>query len=121
MAFELFTKYGKGNRPSCSIRASGQIGFNQGAVRVYGLRDGYAELYYDREMQRIGVKFFAFGGPSTCRFRVTERNAFISGRSFLHYYGIDYRGKSRKYAVESEAGLLVIDLKRPLLEATDEG
>lgn len=119
MAFELFTKYGKGNRPTCSIRASGQIGFNQGAVRLFKLCDGYAELYYDVEMQRIGIKFSSCGGPNTCRFRVTERNAFISGRSFLHYYDIKYHGKSRKYAVTSYDGMLIIDLKQSLLESEE--
>ena len=60
MAFELFrATSARGFKPKASLRRNGQIGFNQGAVRRFGLRDyRYGTLYFDRERRLVGIKLY---------------------------------------------------------------
>ncbi|MBI2842220.1 MAG: hypothetical protein HYX78_02345 [Armatimonadetes bacterium] len=117
MGFELFTQYGRGNRPTCSIRTNGQIGFNRGAIRAFGLRSGFAKLYFDKERKLIGIQHLGeVRVENSTKVIVKDNNAFVSARSFLDYYGIEYRSGSSTYEArnDSDMGLIIIDLNEPI-------
>ena len=117
MNFELFTDFGRGYRPTSSIRTNGQLGFNRGSIHRFGLSDGYAQLFYDREAKIIGVKPVSDDSlPGATRFVVKSNNAFISARSLLEYYGIVYREKTRAYEASWDEceKMILVDLNKPI-------
>ena len=102
MAFERFTKTGsRGYTPKASIWTRGQIGFNQGAVERYNLKEfEYAILFFDKEEGRIGVKFT--NDPTeegTNKIIKGKSSIFISTKAFLDYYNIAH-AKTIKYDFE---------------------
>lgn len=115
MAFEKFTKQGRGYTPKVSIWMRGQIGFNQGAMRVMGLTENcFAILYYDTENKRIGLEITSNGDvEGACRLTVRPTGALIGAKAFLEYYQIQYKDKTRSYGVrrDKESSLFVIDLR----------
>ncbi len=116
MHFEKFTSYGRGYRATCSIRSNAQIGFNRGSIHRFGLKDGYAVLFFSSDGNIIGVKINV---PETedgaTRLIIRDNNAFISGRSFLEYYNIPY-DITRQYEARwsDEHDMLLIDLNAPI-------
>ena len=58
MAFERFTKSGRGFKPKASIWQRGQIGFNHGAVERFELaKYKFIILYYDKKENKVGFQF----------------------------------------------------------------
>ncbi len=100
MPFERFTKTGRGYTPKASIWSRGQIGFNRGAVERFNIKNyQYAVLFYDRETNRIGIKFTknpSEGGAAKIIFG--ETGAFISAKAFLSYYDLLHE-KTVKYDI----------------------
>ena len=101
MAFKRFTKTGRGYKPKVSIWSRGQIGFNQGSVERFNLKNyKYSILFFDDETRRIGVKFTNDeneDGISKVVVRVGGLS--FSARAFLDYNVIDY-SKTKRYDVE---------------------
>lgn len=100
MPFEKFTKTrGRGYFPKVSIWSKGQIGFNQGAVDKFNLSNfEYAILFYDKENQKIGIKFTNEKEEGVVK--VVKRpgsGMSFSAKAFLDFYGIDYLSKQKKY------------------------
>ncbi len=122
MDFELFTQFGRGHRPTCSIRSNGQIGLNQGAIRRFRLEDGFVALYYDRNARVVGIKPVPKDAPGATRLIVKPNNAFVSARSFLEFYAIPYRGRTSTYEVEwsNDYDMLLVDLSKPTRPAKAE-
>lgn len=117
MGFEKFTGHGRGYRPTCSIRANGQVGFNRGSIHRYNLHEGYAVLYYDRDQQLVGIQLGVDRNEEgAMRLVVKPNNAFLSAKSFLDYYGIEYRAGTRVYEAEwdEEQLFVIVDLKNPV-------
>ena len=114
MAFERFTKTGRGYTPKVSIWTRGQIGFNQGAVERFKLKDfDYAVLFYDRDERKIGVRFTTEASEDGANKIVKGKTGvFISAKAFLDYYQIDHR-KTRRYDVahDNENDLYVFTLQ----------
>lgn len=114
MAFEKFTKTrGRGYVPKVSIWNKGQIGFNEGALLRFNLKQfDYAVLFYDKDNKRIGIKFTNDKEDGTIKFvkRVTG-GASISGKAFLDFYDIRPT-ENKKYDVvyNAEEGLYIIDI-----------
>lgn len=102
MGFKRFTKTkGRGYKPKVSIWSRGQIGFNQGAVERYNLRDfKYAVLFFDAETKRIGMKFTNDENEEGI-VKLVKRTTGLSfsARAFLDFYNIEY-SKTEKYDVE---------------------
>ena len=114
MPFEFFTDSGRGFRPRVSIRKQGQIGLNQGAVRRFLIREGMCVILgYDRDAGCVALKLTEDRDEAGAQ-RVIIKNgsASISARSFLEYFGIPYRDKTRQYDVtqDEEHGLLIVAL-----------
>jgi hypothetical protein len=97
--FEKFVLTGRSYRPKISIRANGQIGFNQGAIEKFKLdKYKYTILFFDRGIKKVGIKLTNEEEEGICRLRVRKSNATVSGKAFLDYYGIDYgKGKTSRY------------------------
>ena len=102
MAFERFTKTGRGYAPKASIWSRGQIGFNRGAVERYNLKNyDYAVFFYDKENKEIGVKFTnnpAEEGAN--KIMKSQSGIFMSAKAFLDYYAIPYNKERKKYDVK---------------------
>lgn len=114
MAFERFTQTGQRFKPKVSIWGKGgQIGFNQGAVNRYGLGNyRHAILFYDRENNRIGIKFTNDEKEEgVLKFKPRATGAVIAGKAFMDYYGIDYT-KTKNYDVvfDEENELYIVNL-----------
>jgi hypothetical protein len=100
--FERFEAVGGSYEPKLSIRSNGAIGFSQGALHRFGLLDGdwFVSLYYDRKNGVVGIEPVREEGPGFLRLikRAIKGkdgrdsvNAFVSAKSFLDYFSIDYR------------------------------
>ena len=115
MAFEKFTQIrSRGFSPAVSIWKGGQISFNQGAVRRFGLKEGFCVvLYFDPEQQKIGIRTtdnVDEDGAIKVSFRQT--GAMVSARAFLDFYNIS-REKTRRYkpGFDEENGLYTLDIR----------
>lgn len=115
MAFERFTKTrGRGYAPKVSIWSRGQIGFNEGCLVRYDLKQyKYAVLYYDKDNKKIGIKFTnnkTDDGAMKVIFRETG-GASISANAFLGFYNIDHT-KTKRYDVnyDEDAGMFIIEI-----------
>ena len=117
MGFELFVKPGRIYTPSVSIWSRGQLSFNQGAAQKYNLGDyKYAQLFYDRETRRIGIKFTNEETEAGAIAMTKGRTGFtLSIKAFLDHYDIPHE-KTRKYTVtyDESDNLYVVDLGKPL-------
>lgn len=113
MAFERFTKTGKSFVPKLSIRRTGQLGFNQGAVDEFKMANfEYMVLFFDSDNNKIGVKLTNDVESGACKLRVRDGNASISAKAFLDCYGINYTESSRYLLKwDEEAKLLVAEME----------
>ena len=116
MEFEFFTDSGRGFRPRVSIRKQGQIGLNQGAVRRFNLDSWeYVVLGFDRKCVRIALRRAdSRDEPGAQRMLIKHGSATISARSFLEYFDIGYRDKTRQYdvSIDDENGMLIVALDK---------
>ncbi len=116
MGFEFFTESGRGYRPRASIRRQGQIGLNQGAVKRFSLKDWrFAVLGYDRDRKLVALKLTNDENEAGAqRIIVKEDSASISARSFLEFFDIAYRDKTRQYDVsyDNDGRMLIVALNR---------
>lgn len=118
--FERFKNTGSSYSPKISIRSNGSIGFSQGALHRFKLREGewYVVMFYDRVAQVIGIKPTQDKEePNIIKLNKKEAvgkenkisvNAFISAKSFLEFYNISYN-KTKSYQAEwSEENQMII-------------
>lgn len=114
MAFERFTQTGQRFKPKISIWGKGgQIGFNQGAINRYNLGSyQYAILFFDRENNKIGIKFTNDNKEEgVIKFKIRATGGVIAGKAFMDCYGIDYsKTKNFDMIFDEENGLYVINL-----------
>ncbi len=112
MGFEFFERSSRGFRPRASIRKQGQIGLSQGAVRRFGLKNWkYAILGYDREAKQVALKLTNDeDAAGVQRIVIKDGSASVSARSFLEYFDIQYRDRTRQFDVEfdSDEKLLIV-------------
>lgn len=117
MAFEKFTEKGKSFRPIVAIWSRGQIGFNQGAVNLCKIKDGYHVIFfYDAAENLVGFQFTENPkDEGAFKLKMYKTGAFASAKTFLDYYQINYK-TTIKYEVyhDDENDMFVIDLKKGL-------
>jgi hypothetical protein len=124
--FEKFEAVGSSFEPRITLRSNGSLGFSQGALNRFKLKDGdwWVVLYYDKTRKVIGIKPESDGTlkgaiPLVKRAVVstsgkTSLNSFVSAKSFMDYYGIDYGSSAGFIAEWYEPGnLIVLDLSKP--------
>ena len=84
MAFERFTESGRSYKAKLSIRSNGQIGLNQGAYNRFNLGDyNYVVLFYDKDDNKIGLRFLHEMEEHALKYRNKHENISISARSFF--------------------------------------
>lgn len=115
MGFVKFTDVGaRLGEPMVSIWSRGQIGFNQGATKMFDISDyQYVVLYFDADTKRIGFELTGNENAEGAIKLVFRKNsgASFSAVPFLRLNKISYKA-TRKYVLErdEDSGFLVIDL-----------
>lgn len=111
--FEKFTMRGRSFKPKVTIRSRGQISFNNGCIQRYELdKYNYAVLFMSNDKNKIAIVMTNNQEEEGATKLIKKSgNFFLSGKSFLDYYGIDYE-KSTQFDVEwmSEQKALVVEL-----------
>ncbi len=90
--FEKFTQQGRSFKPKISIRKRGQIGFNNGSINKFNLKEyDFVVLYMNKIDNKIAFKFTS-NGKEEGAIKLVKRknNFFVSGKSFLDFYSIAY-------------------------------
>jgi len=116
--FERFTRKGRSFRPRISIRARGQIGFNNGSVQRFELsKYEFVILYYSKEKNQIAIQLTNNKNEDgSIKLIKKSGNYCFSGKAFLDFYGIDYE-KTRTFDLESINGnVLVLNLGKTAAE-----
>lgn len=117
MAFERFTETGRGFRPIVSIWKRGQVGFNSGAVKKYGLdKNSYVVFFYDKDSNRIGFKFTGDENEKgISKLNVKQNSVTVGARTFLDYYDIPYE-ETKQYEMkyDQDEELYYIELDNPV-------
>jgi len=121
LPFEVFDKRRASSAPSpfVTIQRKGPLSLNRAAHEAIGAPKT-AELLFDRESRKIGVKPVEPTSPRGFPVRPQGKNGstfMIAGQSFTKYYGIDTT-VARRYAAVEEDGILVIDLKADSVDVT---
>ena len=90
MAFERFTNTARSFKPRVTVRQSGTIGLNAGAVNRFGLRKfNFAVLFYDKGEKRIGIKPAEQEEQGAHKLNLGKSGgAWIGARRFLEFYDI---------------------------------
>ena len=90
--FEKFTKQGRSFRPKISIRKRGQIGFNNGSINKFNLKEKeFVILYINKSENKLAFRFTNNAEEEgSTKLVKRNNNYFVSGKSFLDFYSIPY-------------------------------
>lgn len=114
--FEKFTQQGRSFKPKISIRKRGQIGFNNGSINKFNLKEfDFVVLYMNKVENKIALKFT--NNPKeegVIKLVKRKNNYFVSGKSFLDFYSITYDETISMDAVwEDRAQVAIVQLVNP--------
>ena len=115
MQFREFTDWGA-ERPRCSLRKSGALGFSRAAVKQLHLRKGFARVFFAEEEQVVGIKLIGSEGKDGAVPVVMRKNdVFIPTRAMFNKYHVDYsEAKSFEPRWDDEYQMILVDLNAPL-------
>ncbi len=121
MPFEVFDKKRASSAPSpfVTIQRKGPLSLNRAAHEAMGEPET-AELLFDREARKVGIKPVEPTNPRGFPVRPQGKNGstfMIAGQSFTRHYGID-TSVARRYAAVKEGDMLVIDLNADSVDVT---
>lgn len=121
MGFEVFDKRASGasKHPYVTVQRRGPFGINQAAYKLMGKPEA-VELLYDRDQERIGFRPVSPDRPQAFPVRAQGKNSatfMVAGQSFSRHYGLD-TSVARRYAVQMEDDVLVLDLRGDSVEVT---
>lgn len=116
-SFEKFIWKGirRSKEPRVSLNKRGLVMFNARCVDEYVKDHDFAELYYDAQEKRIGIKFL--DEESEHAFKVQryreKRSVMMMVRGFFEHYKIMPK-ETRSYPAkwDSRENMLIIDLKQ---------
>ncbi len=114
MGFEVFDKRAatSSKTPMVTIQKGGHFSLNRAAYEAVGTPEA-VELLYDREEKLIGFRPASPDLPRAYPVKSLGTNAtgrLVAGQAFCKYYDID-ASVARRYTVEMQDGILVLDLK----------
>ena len=114
MPFEVFDKRAAtaSKNPMVSIQKQGSFSLNRAAYKLMGEPET-VELLFDAGEKLIGFREAAANSPRAYPVRPQGKNAatfMIAGQAFTKYYDID-TSTARRYSVEMQDGILILDLK----------
>ena len=121
MPFEVFDKRAATatKAPMATIQKRGMFSINRAAFHAMGEPES-VELLYDPTEKLIGFRPVASTSPRGFPVRPQGNNDstyMIAGRAFTQNYGLDTE-TARRYAVEVQDGILILDLKSDSTDAT---
>jgi hypothetical protein len=121
VGFEVFDKRAAGvsKHPRATIQRGGMFSFNKAAYALMGEPEA-VELLYDRENERIAFRPVESGRPRSFPIRSqgkTSQTLMVAGRAFTKYYDLD-TSQARRYPVEMQGDMLVLDLRGDSEDAT---
>jgi len=119
--FETFNKRQatSSKTPMVTIQMRGGFSFNKAAYDALGSPEA-VELLYDREAKRIGFRASEPENPLAYPVKSQGRNTTgkqVAGQAFAKYYDIDV-SVARRYAVDMQDDILVVDLKSKGIDVT---
>jgi hypothetical protein len=112
--FQKFTDTKSSFFAKATIRRTGQIGFNAGAINALKITEFvYAILYFDPEQRIVGIELTNTDGPGAIEIKKSETNTFVRARNFCDRFDIDYE-ESRTYRLlrDPESGFLYFSLNQ---------
>jgi len=121
--FEKFTATDTSFDARVTIRRTGQIGFNTGAINSYGLKDySFVILYFDRQERAVGIQLTNEHAPGAIVLKKSDSNTYVRAKNFCDRYEIGY-SKSRKFALrkDTETGFLYFRLDEENQASDREG
>jgi hypothetical protein len=121
MGFEVFDKRAAvaSKHPYVTIQRRGPFSFNRAAYELMGSPEA-VELLYDRDTERVAFRPVSAERPRAFPVRAQGKNAathMVSGQAFTKHYGLD-TSVARRYAVEMEDEMLILDLRADSTDAT---
>lgn len=121
MPFEVFDKRAatSSKNPLVTIQKGGYFSLNKAAYKALGEPET-VELLFNREEKLIGFRPVASDSPRGFPVRPQGERAstyMVTGRAFSKYYEID-SSIARRYGVEMQDGILVLNLKSPSVDVT---
>lgn len=118
MAFE-FVRFTETDTPFAArvtIRRTGQIGFNTGALNRFQIKNAnYAVLYFDAKSQAVGIELTDQVVPGAIEIKKSPANTYLRSKNFCDRFGIEY-ASSRRFELKKdlESNLLYFELGREL-------
>lgn len=116
MTFEKFEKQGESFSPKISIWTNGTLGLSNGVFNTYELTGKhYSVLYYNHELNQVGIKFLASPTESgATKITLRKSGGIIQAKTFFDCYKIDF-SISRQYllAFNDEERIFYFDLDLP--------
>jgi hypothetical protein len=112
MAFERFTEAARSYAPKVSLRASGSIGLNYGAVRKYGLdKFPFVLLFYDRQKRMVGIKPLKSSAEAgAVKLYHRGKNSSIYCRRFFDFFEIPKVKFRTEPSWDDKEGMLVFQI-----------
>src|SRR5829696_8885707 len=102
-----------------TIPRRGPFCFYRGACGRIG-SPGAGELLYDQTTERVAFRPVSAERPRAFPVRAQGKNAsthMVSGQAFTKHFGLD-TSVARRYAVEMEDEMLIVDLRADSTDAT---
>lgn len=121
--FQRFTDTETSFAARITVRQTGQLGFNIGAINRYKIREyGYAILYFDPENRVVGLQLTNDReSPGAIEIKQSDSNTYIRAKNFCDRFGIEYETMSRyDLKQDSETGFLYFVLAERQDESDDE-
>lgn len=121
MPFEEFDRRAAtaSKSPFVTIQRRGPFSLNRAAVELMGNPEAVV-LLYDKEEKLIGFRPAPLTNPRALPVRSQGKNAstfMVAGQAFAQHYDLD-TSVARRYAVEMQGDLLVLDLKAESVDVT---
>lgn len=119
--FEKFTHVDTSYSARVTIRQTGQIGFNGGAInRFFRPDQTHCVLYFDPIERVVGIELVSGLCDGAIEIKRGDTNTYIRSKNFCDRYGIDYR-KPHRFALQldQETGFLYFKLVDELAKETD--
>lgn len=100
--FKKFTAIDTSFDAKVTIRKTGQIGFNSGAINSFKIRDyDYAVLYFDAEYRAVGIGLMQKCEDGAIPLKKGTANTYLRAKNFCDCYHIDY-SESRRYSLKRD-------------------
>ena len=116
MAFEKWSRRIRPSpsNPMVSLMKAGIIGLNSTTLRLYVKDAKFGILYFDKDMQRIGIELKKSHDPDAYPIKINKKGSHgtISGFSFMKYNEI-YPTETRAFPAtwNSKTNIIEVNLK----------